>query len=162
MGQYFVPAAECCPGAGRLQTPERDGSLCHNRKALLHTIRERDYFTVTSTKWGGIIALLSFLGPRKISSKLCPKWRAKTPSRQLEAVLKDSQLSLCAAQPQQGNAANPPLQPPDSSSFQAFLKEAAVRPRDWSLRGSLRLTRADRSMKQKSGLTWVHSMCPLC
>ena len=58
---------------------------------------------------GQVIALISFLCPRKISSKLCPEWRAGAPSRQLEAVLKGGQPSPCVAQPQQGNAAKIPL-----------------------------------------------------
>lgn len=135
---------------------------CAKTERPCSTQLEKGTISLSQVQSGEVIALLSFLGPRKISSKLCPKWRVTAPSRQLQAVLKDSQPSPCAVQPQQGNAAKPPLYPLNSSSFQAFLKEAAVHPRDCSFRVCPRLARADRSLKQKPQCQPGYTACANC
>lgn len=137
-------------------------ALCAKTERSYSRQLEKGTISLSQAQNGEVIALLSFLGPRKISSKLCPEWRARTPSRQLEAVLKDSQLSPCAAQPQQCNAAKPPSCPLDCSSFQAFLKEAAVQLRNCSFRAIPRLARADRSMKQKPQSQPGYTPCAHC
>lgn len=76
--------------------------LCAKTERPCSTQLDKGTISLSQTQNGEVIALLSFLGPTKFSSKLWPEWRVRTPSRQLEAMLKDSQLSLCVAQPQQG------------------------------------------------------------
>lgn len=92
------------------------------RERLCSAQLEKRTISLSQAQNGHVIAQISFLCPRKISSKLCPEWRVGAPSTQLEAVLKGGQLSLCVAQPCQGKPAKIPLWPLDSSSFQAFLK----------------------------------------
>ena len=81
------------------------------RERLCRAQPEKGTISPSLAQNGQVLALISFLCPRKISSKLCPEWRAGAPSRQLGAVLQGDQLSPCVAQPQQGGAAKTPLCP---------------------------------------------------